>query len=600
MSDFTTEQKRYLEGFAAGSGLAQTVAKSTFAATLGLDVSKLPGGRGGDGPAPAEQICYDAQDAQIAAGKKLCPEEVAKRKRFPLDVWDDIRAHAQRNEPPKGTDILAFKYFGIFWVAPAQTRFMSRLRFPAGIVQSYQLRGLGDLADRYGGGYADITTRANLQIREIAPADAVAFLEGVYDLGIINRGSGADNIRNVTASPLGGIDPRELIDTRALAKELHHVILNRREMFGLPRKFNIAFDGGGQISALEDTNDIGFTAVRVKDGFGVEPGVYFRLTLGGITGHKDFARDTGIALKPDECIAASIAIVKAFIATGDRTDRKKARLKYVLDRMGFDGFIAECEKQLGSTFRRVPLEACEARPAVGKHAHVGVHPQVQPGHSYVGVVAPVGRLSSDQMRGVADLLERFSSRHTRLTVWQNLIIPDVPNDFVPMVVEELNRIGLASSVSSVRAGLVACTGNAGCKYANANTKKNALELADYLEAHLPELDVPVNIHFTGCPHSCAQHFIGDLGFLGTKVPVGEDMVEGYHLFVGGGYGTDQAIGREVARNVIATDAPIVAERLLRGYLSQRNGPQESFTEFVRRTPTEAMRDLCQPAELAVS
>jgi ferredoxin-nitrite reductase len=595
MSDFTPQQKRYLEGFAAGSGLAQRIGQSTFAATLGLDASKLPGPRSADGPAPAEQLCYDAQDAQLAAGKKLCPEEVAKRKRFPLDVWDDIRAHAQGNEPPKQNDILAFKYFGIFWVAPAQDSFMARLRFPAGIVQSYQLRGLADLADRYGGGYADMTTRANLQIRQIAPIDAPAFLEAIYDLGIINRGAGADNIRNITASPLAGIDPQELYDTRALARQLNHLILNRRDLFGLPRKFNIAFDGGGRISALEDTNDIGFSAAIVKAGFGTQPGVYFRLSLGGITGHKDFARDSGIALKPDECVPAAVAIVQAFIRHGDRTDRKKARLKYVLERMGFDRFIAECEKAFGALFRRVPLEACEPRRPAGKHAHVGVHPQLQPGKCYVGALAPVGRLTSDQLRRLADLLERYGSRHARLTVWQNLIIPDVANESIPAVLDELKGVGLGVEASSVRTGLVACTGNTGCKYANADTKKNAMELAGYLEANLPQLDVPVNIHFTGCPHSCAQHFIGDIGFLGTKVAVGEEMLEGYHLFVGGGYGVEQSIGREVVRNILSDDAPAVAERLLRGYLAQRQHMEESFSEFVRRTPVEALRQLCRPA-----
>ncbi len=582
---FSEEQKRYLEGFAAGAQIAQ---RATFAGTLGLSPDQLPGGA--SGPRAAEQICYDAQDKQTAAGKKLCNEEQAKRKRFPLDMYGEIRTHADRNEAPKGTDVLAFKYFGLFWVAPAQDSFMSRLRFPAGIVYAHQLKGLAKIATQYGGGYSDVTTRANLQIREINPKNAPDFLEAIYDLGIINRGSGADNIRNITASPLAGIDPNELIDTRSLAKELHHLILNDRALFGLPRKFNIAFDGGGQISALEDTNDIGFTAVEVKEGHGVEPGIYFRLTLGGITGHKDFARDTGIALLPGECNPAAVAIVKAFILHGDRTDRKKARLKYVLDRMGFDGFIAECEKQYGKPFRRLPLEACETRPAIGKHVHVGVYPQKQEGYSYLGVVLPVGRMNDMQMKAIARLADEYGSGHVRLTVWQNLIIPDIKNSDVEIVTQQLEEIGLSVHASSIRSGLVACTGNAGCKFANANTKKNALETADYLEAHL-DFDQPVNIHFTGCPHSCAQHFIGDIGLLGTKVAVGEEMLEGYHIFVGGGYGADQAIGREVIRNVLATNAGPTIEKMLLGYLERRTAPTQSFNDFVRSHPTEKLVEL---------
>ena len=177
---------------------------------------------------------------------------------------------------------------------------MCRLRIPNGILTHWQFAGLADLAERYAGGYAHVTTRANLQMREIEPKNAVAMVEGIQDLGLCSRGSGADNIRNVTGTPTAGIDPQELLDTRPYAREWHFHILNDRSLYGMPRKFNVGFDGGGIIPVLEDTNDIGFQAVEVKDGFGVEPGVWFRLLLGGITGHKDFARDTGVIVKPAE------------------------------------------------------------------------------------------------------------------------------------------------------------------------------------------------------------------------------------------------------------------------------------------------------------
>ena len=221
-------------------------------------------------------------------------------------MWDEIQANARAGVFPKETDVLLYKYSGLFFVAPAQNSFMCRLRIPGGVIRSWQFRGVADLARRLGGGYVDVTTRANLQIREIGPHDAPAVLNGLAEIGIVTRGSGADNIRNVTASPTSGIDPQELIETLPLAREMHHYILNHREMYGLPRKFNIAFDGGGRIASLDDTNDIGFKAVRVRDDSaddGLPPGVYFRLTLGGITGHKDFARDTGVLLRPEECVA---------------------------------------------------------------------------------------------------------------------------------------------------------------------------------------------------------------------------------------------------------------------------------------------------------
>lgn len=580
IEDFTEEQKRYLEGFAAATMLL--AGAPTAALALGAPTQNLPTG--------PEVIHYQAQDRITAAGGKLCPEEVAKRKRFPLDVWDDMRRHAEENVPPKGTDVLAFKYHGLFWVAPAQQAFMSRLRFPGGICPSYQLRGVADLAEKFGGGYADVTTRANLQIREIKPSDGVKFEEGLHDLGIINRGAGADNIRNVTGSATAGIDPHELIDTRPLTHELHHYILNHRQMYGLPRKFNIAYDGGGAVATLEDTNDIGFTAVRVTKSKSVPEGVYFRLTLGGITGHKDFARDTGIMLTPAECLPVAVAIVRVFIDHGDRTDRKEARLKYLLDKWGFEKFLAEVEKQLGKPMRRFPLGECEPRHEVSKHGHIGIFPQKQPGLSYVGISLPVGRITCAQMRGLADIAERYGSRTLRLTVWQNLIISDIPNEKIEAVQAEISELGLSTSATHVKAGLIACTGAAGCKFALAHTKQHAATLGDYLDAKL-ELDHPINIHLTGCPNSCAQHYIGDIGCIGTKVTVGEDMVEGYHVYVGGGYGLTQGIGREVYRNVLAEDLPRTLERILRGYLDQRKDESETFVEFAKRHETDQLKEL---------
>src|SRR5205814_4093240 len=184
--------------------------------------------------------------------------------------------------------------------APAQDSYMCRLRIPNGIVKHWQLSGLAGLAERYGDGYSHVTTRANFQLREIEPRNAVALLEEIQDRGLCSRGAGADNIRNVTGTPTAGIDPQELMDTRPYAREWHFHILNERGLYGLPRKFNVAFDGAGTIPVLEDTNDIGFQAVEIKNGFGIEPGFWFRLLLGGVTGHRDFARDTGIIVRPQD------------------------------------------------------------------------------------------------------------------------------------------------------------------------------------------------------------------------------------------------------------------------------------------------------------
>ena len=593
MDDFNDDQKQFLQGFVSGSELARTArGLPTFAATLGLTATDLPAVASARPalaePTGPEAVHIAAQNRVLADGKKLTAAEDAKRKRHPLDMWDDVVRHAAEGKFPKGDDLLAFKYHGLFFVAPAQESYMCRLRMPGGIVSSHQFRGVARIADDWGGGYADATTRGNLQVREIPADRGPDVLTALNDLGIVPRGSGADNIRNVTGSPTAGIDPQELIDTRPLARAMHHHILNHREMYGLPRKFNIAFDGGGAVSALEDTNDVGFTAVRVGPGKAVPAGVYFRLQLGGISGHKDFAKDEGVLLTPDQCVPVAAAVVRVFIEHGDRTDRKKARLKYVLDRWGHEKYVAETEKHLPFKFTRLPLADCDPRPAVAKHGHLGVHPQKQAGRFYVGVLLPVGRMLTDQMRGLADIADTFGSGTIRMTVWQNLLISDIAREDVPAVQKAIEDLGLHWNATNVRAGLVACTGNAGCKFAASNTKRHALAIADHVEARF-DLDQPVNIHLTGCPNSCAQHYLGDIGLLGTQVAAGDDTVEGYHVYVGGGYGADQDIGREVLRGVTADDVPAAVEKMLRVYQDHRLTPDEPFNDFVRRHPTDQLK-----------
>ncbi len=542
----------------------------------------------------------EAQNHFLTEGKTLCKEETAKRDKDPLAMWDEIRANAREGVFPKDINVFLYKYSGLFYVAPAQNAFMCRLRIPGGIMPAWQFRGVADLARRYGGGYADVTTRANLQIREIGPHDAPDLLSGLTELGILNRGAGADNIRNVTASPTSGIDPQELIETLPLAKEMHHYILNHREMYGLPRKFNIAFDGGGRIASLDDTNDIGFKAVLVREDNaheGLSPGVYFQLTLGGITGHKDFARPTGVLLRSWECVPVAAAVVRVFIRHGDRTDRKKARLKYLLDAWGFERFLAETEKEYGVPLRKVSLDGCDPPNRDDRWAHVGFHPQKQAGFSYIGVVLPVGRLTVAQMHGLAAIAERFGSGTIRLTVWQNLLISDIAERDIPEVKREIERLGLGWDATSIRSGLVACTGNGGCKFAASNTKEQAMILARYLEARVT-LDRPINIHLTGCYNSCAQHYIGDIGLEATKVEVGEELVEGYHLCVGGGWGAEQGIGRRLIDRLPFDEIPPLVERLLVHYLAHREGPKESFAAFARRHTVEELRAVIDHAPAA--
>jgi ferredoxin-nitrite reductase len=254
-----------------------------------------------------------------------------------------------------------------------------------------------------------------------------------------------------------------------------------------------------------------------------------------------------------------------------------------------DKFLDETEKLLAFPLRRASLDTCEPRRVVDKHGYIGAHPQKDPDLRYLGVTIPVGRLEFDQMRALARISREFGSGELRLTVWQNVILPDIPAERVSDCRTALEAVGLDTSPSHIRNGLVACTGSRGCKYAATDTKGHALALAEYLKERVC-LDEPINVHFTGCMHSCAQHYIGDIGLVGCKVAHGEEKVEGYNIVLGGGVDNDQGIATEVFSAVPFSQVPPLIENLLQVFLQERQ-ETERFVDFTRRHTPEALRQL---------
>ncbi len=578
---FSDEQKEYLRGFFTGA--TQRLRPFVGHTAAGL-LTHASGSAGSNLAAEADPLFHGTPVSD------LCREELWKYEENPLDIWDKLLAHAEENRAPAPDDLFRFKFHGLFYVAPAQDSFMLRLRIPGGVLTAHQLRGLAQMAEDWGSGRADLTTRANLQIREFAPKSIVRVLNTLYALGLTSRGSGADNIRNITASPTSGLDPAELIDVRPLADALHYYILNSRDLYGLPRKFNVAFDSGGSISVVADTNDIGFVAVRVGGGRSVPPGIYFRVLLCGITGHKQFATDCGLLLRPEQTVAVAAAMIRVFAEHGDRTDRKKARLKHLIDKWGVERFLAEAEKRLAFPLLRVAADECEPRNPIDRAGHIGVHPQCQPGLHSIGIAIPVGRLPVAQMRALAEVADRFGSGELRLTVWQNLLIPNVPTAHLDAALAAIRAVGLDVTAGAVLRGTVACTGNRGCKYAATDTKAHAVTLAQFLDAHFP-IQQPVNLHVTGCPHSCAQHYIGDIGLLGTRV----NGAEGYQVVVGGGSDQDRGLARELIPAIAFADLPLAMDRLFTAYLARRV-PDESFLAFSRRHSIDELKAFCAAKE----
>ena len=545
---FTPEQKEYLSGLFAG------------VSARGQEFSAVE-------PAPTH--------------KDLTFEERVKRELHPLDAYEQIVENAINNKAPDKEDIFRFKWNGLFFLTPVKDAFMARLRIPGGVVTTFQLRELARVAQELTSGYVQITTRANLQMRLIQPKDTPEFVRRIQSVGLHTRGAGADNIRNLTANPTAGIDPVELIDTLPFCRDLGQIIINDRAFYDLPRKFNIAFDGGGLIGSVEDTNDIGVKAVKLGDE------IVFRIALGGATGHKAFARDLGVVVPPAEINKVVAAVVRVYIANGNRGDRKKARLKHLLETWTLEKYLAETEKLLGKQLRRAPYDVAQMRWASQElpHSHIGDFPQKQRGLNYVGATCPVGQITPRQMLRLAELADSYGSGEIRLTVWQNFIVPNVPDAFVPTLKKALEKAGFATKQSHLASGVIACTGNSYCKFAQSNTKGHALELIKWLEKKV-ELDQPVNIHLTGCPNSCAQHYMGDIGCLGTKVR----GADGYHVFVGGGFGRNQAVGRLIFSGVSANELPLTLERILRAYLKHRQG-KETFQQFTTRHEVGKLQEM---------
>jgi ferredoxin-nitrite reductase len=520
-------------------------------------------------------------EAAPTSGKQISHEDLifeerVKHELHPLDAYPVLLENAAANKAPDKEEIFRFKWNGLFFLSPNKEAFMARLRIPGGQLRTFQLRELAHIAKELTTGYVQITTRANLQMRLIQPKDTPALVQRIQHVGLHTRGAGADNIRNLTANPTAGIDPHELIDVMPFCHEMAHIIINDRAFYDLPRKFNIAYDGGGLIGTVEDTNDIGCKAVKVGDE------IFFRIALGGATGHKAFARDIGVLVKPAELNKVVSAVVRVYIANGNRTDRKKARLKHLLETWTLEQYLDETEKLLGYKLQRLPLDPAAIQyPGQSlPHSHVGVYPQKQKGLNYVGVAIPVGHITPKQMIRIAEIADLYGSGEIRLTVWQNFIMPNVPDHFVETVRKALKKVGFDTHQSNLRSGIIACTGNSYCKFAQADTKGQALEIADYLDKRI-KLDQPVNIHVTGCPNSCAQHYMGDIGLLGTKAKVAGESVDGYHIFVGGGFGANQAVGRQVFNAIAFDSVPPLLEKMLRGYLRHRN-EGEKFQAFTAR------------------
>jgi ferredoxin-nitrite reductase len=501
-------------------------------------------------------------DAAQGTTKKLNKFERFKAEKDGLAVKDELRTFAELGwESVDETDLTQrLKWLGIFFRPVTPGKFMLRMRMPNGILSSQKMRVLAEVVQRYGdAGSADITTRQNLQLRGICLEDIPDIFERFESVGLTSMQSGMDNVRNITGSPVAGIDANELIDTRGLVKKLQDMITNcgegNPEFTNLPRKFNIAVEGGRDNAVHAEINDIAFVPA-FRDGQ-----LGFNVLVGGFFSARrcEAAIPLNAWVEPnDDVVALSRAILEVYRDHGPRINRQKARLMWLIDEWGMETFRAEVENVFGKT-----LLSAAAEDAIDwdKRDHIGVHAQQQPGLSYIGLHVPVGRLSAQDMFDVARLADVYGEGEIRLTVEQNIIIPHIPDTRLDVLMGEslLERFSIAPSplVRSV----VSCTGAQFCNFALVETKQRAIAIARQLDATL-SLPRPVRIHWTGCPNSCGQPQVADIGLMGTKVRKDGKPAEGVDIYMGGKVGKDAQLGTCVQKGVPCDDLPEVLTALL--------------------------------------
>jgi sulfite reductase (ferredoxin) len=463
--------------------------------------------------------------------------------------------------------------------------FMLRIRIPNGILTAAQLRVLADLTERHARGVADLTVRQNVQLHWVRIEDLPTIFSALGDHGLSSLGTCGDVTRNITGCPLAGLDADEIVDASPLVHAATAMVNGSPEFYNLPRKYKVSITGCRVWCSYPEINDVGLTAVR--DGYTGHVGYSLRVG-GGLSTQPHLAPRLNAFVRPDQVLAVVKGVSEIFRDSDAlRQNREKARLKFLFLDHGWtpDRFLDALQARLG-----FPLDPAvpETLPEESYRDHVGIHPQKQAGLVYAGLPILRGRLAPDQMRSLAGLAERFGTGELRTTTMQNLVIVNAPRARAGELERAIDRAGFPLDASPFRRGTVACTGSEFCKLALTETKGFARWLVEDLEARLPGFQEHVRINVTGCPNSCGQHWIADIGIEGKKIKMDGRLVDAYYFCVGGAVGRHQAVARPVGYRVPASAVPEAVERLLRAYLAERR-PDQSFRAFCAARTDEELR-----------
>lgn len=512
------------------------------------------------------------------AATKLPEIEHIKSRKDGLDVLADIYRYAELGfEAIEPDDLALFRWYGLYTQRAQESAesgdpgpseqtdgyFMLRIKFPNGVVSAEQLRTIGRLAERYGRGMGDITTRQNIQLHWLAIEDVPIVLDELNAVGLSFTQACGDVWRNVVGCPLAGVDGHELLDSRELVDELERTFVGDRRFSNLPRKFKVSVSGCLHRCAQHEIDDIGLVAVD-KDGvLGYDVWVG-----GGLGASARMGRRLDVFVRPQDAAELCAVITEIYRDEGRRTKRTRARIKFLVDEWGVERLRDEVEAKLG---RELDRSVVPAEPIDPHRDHLGVHPQVQPGLYYLGATTLRGRFTAEQMIGAADVADRFGSGALRCTNRQNIIVLDVPDQHVEEAAASLRDIGLPTEASTFRRGVISCTGMQFCKLAIVETKDRAAELIAHLERRVGDLAGSIRINLNGCPNACAQYQIADIGLQGGIARLEDgSRVQGFILHVGGHLGEDAGFGRRVSSKALpADDIKYLVERIVRAYKGER-------------------------------
>ncbi len=515
--------------------------------------------------------------------------ERLKLEKHPLDIRSELpELIAKGYEAVPEEDIVRLNWWGVTHDKPKVGTFMVRVKIPGGLVTPAQLAALARISREYGRGYAELTTRQGIQLHWVRLEALPEVLEAVEAAGLSTAGGEGDTVRNITSCPVAGIDPAELFDVRPVVEAAARFFYGNRDYSNLPRKHKYTISACPAQCNAPEIHDVALVGA-VKDG---RPGFALRVG-GGLSATPRISRDIGVFI-PLEPVEGVIEVLRAVTDVWQedlryRVSRAKARIKFMLDDYGPEGFRRLLENRLG-----VCLEDFTCPPPVGRADHLGLHPQRQEGYFYLGVPVPAGRASADQLEGLAEVVGEIGG-DVRFTREQNFIVGWVPEERVSWLEEALRRLGLDPERNPLYGTSTACTSHQFCNYSVAETKEKLEEILAELEERFGTQLEGLTLYVDGCPHACAHHWVGEIGLQGTTTTEAATgrRVEAYNVALGGGLGTRAAIGRVVLKRVPSGEVGEAVSRLVGAWLEARKvrGSHYSFQDFCRERTDEELQAL---------